>query len=45
MHGNYHKKPTKREVNALILFYRGVDAVERIMPVKKMPGAQLKLEL
>ena len=45
-HGNYYKKPTKREVTALMMFYRGVgDAVDKIRPAMKKAGTQLKLEL
>jgi len=44
-HGNYRKKPSKSAIAALMMMYKGIDAVERILPVKKTKGVQLKLDL
>lgn len=44
-HGGYRKKPSKKEVTALMMMYRGIDAIEKILPVKKFKGVQLKLDL
>lgn len=44
-HCGYRKKPSRKEVNALMMFYRGIDAVERITPVREKEGVQLKLKL
>jgi hypothetical protein len=44
-HGNYCNKPTRRQVNGLMLFYANVDKAVKQLPVRKQVGVQLKLEL
>ena len=44
-HGNYYKKPTKGEVVGLMQLYAGVSIINKVNPVKKAVGVQLKLEL
>lgn len=44
-HCGYRKKPSKKEVSALMNMYRGIDAAERILPVREKKGVQLKLKL
>lgn len=44
-HGNYYKKPTKGEVVELMKLYAGVSIINRVNPVKKVVGVQLKLDL
>lgn len=44
-HGNYQNKPTRRQVNGLMLFYANVDKAVKQLPVRKQVGVQLKLEL
>lgn len=44
-HCGYKKRPSQKQVNALLEFYNVTNQMRRITPVKQEPGAQLKLEL
>lgn len=44
-HCGYKRKPTKREVSALMSMYAASAELTRVMFVKERPGVQLKLSL
>jgi hypothetical protein len=44
MHGGYRQKPTKAQVNAVLNLYASVATETKQRPVKKIEGAQLKLD-
>ena len=44
MHGGYRQKPTKAQVNATLNLYASVAVETKQRPIKKVEGAQLKLE-
>ena len=44
MHGGYRQKPTKAQVNAVLNLYASVATETKQRSVKRVEGAQLKLE-
>jgi hypothetical protein len=44
MHGGYKQKPAKSSINALMSLYASVATETKQRPVKKVEGAQLKLD-
>ena len=44
MHGGYRQKPTRSQVNAVLNLYASVATEIKQRPIKKVEGAQLKLE-
>jgi len=44
LHNGYRKKPTKKEVIALMSFYNTENVMAKIRTIKKVDGVQLKID-